>query len=94
MGRGNSVNGFWCAPFVSVSVRGTRDNGSMTSAAPFRLPPPRQALGRGAESKQRAHILRGCRSVDEKAERWVLNRIDSCNLWQRGISPFAGVVWA
>lgn len=38
MGRGNSVNGFWCAPFVSVNVSGLQDNGSMTSAAYF---PPR-----------------------------------------------------
>lgn len=35
MGRGNSVNGFWCAPFVSVNVSGLHYNGSMTSAAYF-----------------------------------------------------------
>lgn len=35
MGRGNSVNGFWCAPFVSVNVSGLQNNGSMTSAAYF-----------------------------------------------------------
>lgn len=91
MGRGNSVNGFWCAPFVSVSVSGLQDNGSMTSAAysppPFYLsllsffvPSPMKRKMLGGESSFRAYIERNDPGVDEKTRCRVLNRIDSSDL--------------
>lgn len=91
MGRGNSVNGFWCAPFVSVSVSGLRDNGSMTSAAyshslslslpsPFSLSPIEEETARSRESSFRAYIEKNDPSVDEKTRCEVLNRIDFYDL--------------